>query len=231
MATAVTPLNTICNLARDAAWLTPFYAQVDRYPDALAGQHPIRRWEYALALAAIDQWQEGQLDQREPFQICDVGGAGSNFWQVLSSLTTSNILVLDPDVPGPSSRPFGQGVETISLSVEEYVRTYPYACVDILTCISVLEHVPDVIPFLRACHALLKPGGLLVLTMDYREQEGPDTAHFHWMRERIFTPSLVQGLLIDLDLIGLRLLGAADWTYGGPHVYDYSIASLVMVKR
>ena len=235
------PVSKICDLPGDAEALAPFYAEVDACPDALAGQHPIRRWEYAMALWAIKAWQNarvttwtpaeverGSPDRWEPLQICDVGGAGSHFWQVLPSVTSEDIVIVDQSLPEGYTSP-GQR-RLIPEPVELYASHARPSQFDLLTCISVIEHVPLVRPFLQACHVLLKPGGLFFLTTDCWDAEGPDTAHFHWMRQRIYNPPLIRHLLEGMRKVGFRSLGPADWSYAGPQVYDYSVASIAMVK-
>jgi len=232
------PYSKVCDLTGDAEQLAPFSAMVDKHPDALAGQHAIRRWEYAMALRTITGWAaqqvfHGSLDAPplRPLQICDVGGAGSNFWQVLSGMTSERIVLVDASLPADLS-PMGYAqVDCIRSTVEEYAATATHGQLDIITCISVIEHVEEVRKFFRACHMLLKPGGLLFLTTDYWDAEGDDTAHFHWMRKRIYNDERMRTLLGGLRELGYASFGQADWSYKGPQVYDYSIASAAMVKK
>lgn len=227
------------NVAGDLPQLSEFTGQLDRYPDVLEGQHAIRKWEYAMALRTIQAWEvtqpvvvEASRDRPQhvvPLCICDVGGAGSNFWQVLTRLTSEDILILDPTGPElPDRLPQRQ---VFRETVEEYTRHAPLGQFDTLTAISVIEHVTQVKHFFRACHALLKPGGLLFFTTDYWDAEGPDTAHFHWMRQRIYNAGLIRKLLEDLREVGFQSFGEADWSYHGPQCYDYSVCSVAMVKK
>lgn len=247
----ILPLNKPCDLQGDAERLAPYLTQVDAVPDALAGQHAIRRWEYAMALYAISQWrmarllpdlvqaadaalEEGQ-DQavQEPArEICDVGGAGSNFWQLLATQTSTDITLVDPVASIPlADLPDGRRTVWHCGTVESFAAETPHNQFDILTCISVIEHVKDTRAFFRACHTLLKPGGLLFLTTDYWDADGPDVAHFHWMRERIYNAGSVRKLLQGLRELGYKSFGAADWGYPGNMLYDYSVASLAVVKK
>jgi hypothetical protein len=75
------------------------------------------------------------------------------------------------------------------------------------------------------------PGGLLFLTMDFWDQPGPDRAHFHWMRKRIFNYGFERAIMEPLLDAGFFWLGDRDLTYHGPQVYDYTFASLALVKR
>ena len=209
----ILPYSKTCAPA-DFALLTPQLAVVDRH-DCLAGQaHALRRWEYAMALYTLEQWRAehpGQLLQ----QLCDVGGAGSHFREALAEYAP--VTVIDP-AEGPQA-------------VEDVAATDAPAF-DALISISVIEHVDEPATFLRACHRLLRPGGLLFLTTDCWGCDGPDTAHFHWMRKRIYNPGSLVKLQGKLRHIGFRSYGAADWHYNGDQLFgSYSFASLAVVKR
>lgn len=178
-------------------------------------QHEMRRWEYAMALAAYQRWGEEAADG-DPY-CYDVGGAGSPFHYMIPS----RIQVIDPDAP-------------IGMNLEAYVDEHPRlaSCV---FCLSVLEHVDDLDRFLYHLSCLVAPGGLLFLTMDYCDQAKADppidTYHFHWMRKRIFglySLTLVAERFLDWEF---SLLGGEDRLYHGPQVYDYTFASLALVKR
>lgn len=187
---------------------------VDGY--GIDGQHPHRRWEYALALHAIWRWRERPgICMEEP--VYDVGGAGSRFHHMLGEWTCCDVGVIDPAQPG-------------SGPIEEWV-TGGVALADVITCISVIEHVPDLDRFLYHLSTLLAPGGLLVLTMDYWPRCGPDLAANHDLRQRIFCPKLYAQLRNQLTPLHLSTFGGVDPTYHGPHVHDYTFASLVLEKR
>jgi SAM-dependent methyltransferase len=219
---------------------------LDQTPNLLDGQHPARFWEYGMALQAIAQWQLAHTLSRAQeipgqewlpppvvsplLQILDAGGASSNFWVALSAVGA--VTRVDP-LPA-------QGGLTYSMDLAAYAqeRHLPF---DVVTAISVIEHIPDVqerpgaqtplTQFLAAAHTLLRPGGLFVLTTDYWDAEGPDVAHFHWMRERIYNPVSFQGLIDRVRKLGFRLFGESDPTWYGPQVYEYAMASLVLVKE
>lgn len=220
------PLSKPADLTGDAAALAPFTAQVDAHPAALEGQHPIRRWEYAMALYAIQEWQRG-VGKAGPL-IADVGGAGSQFWQLLTAVTRERIVSIDPaNVPTSAEAYTHPYVGT----VEEYAVDNYHGQFDVLSCISVIEHVVDLRPFFRACHMLLKPGGLLFLTTDYWDADGPDVAHFHWMRHRIYNAERIRRLVCTLRELGFASLGKANWNYPGNQLYDYSVASLAVTRK
>jgi hypothetical protein len=180
-------------------------------------QHPLRRWEYALALRAQSTWEDRQLPGARPQgPVVDVGGAGSPFWRMISP---DRCRVIDPDGGQDLATHLREGA---ALASEVY-------------CLSVLEHVGDLDQFLYHLGCLVAPGGLLMLTMDYCADLGDswptDRYHFHWMRERIFNErtlrSVAEGFL-DRDF---HLLGRYDYSHPTAQVYDYTFASLALEKR
>lgn len=217
------PLSKTLDLA-DYEELTEELQVVDRHFTSASEQHPARRWEYAMALRALKVWKDGK-DYRLPASIADVGGGGSPF----ASMVPVWPLIIDPEV----SFTLAHYVTTPWHSEgETHPRLY-----QAVFCLSVLEHVDDPNQFLYHLSCLVAPGGLLFLTMDCcdcpRHGIGrADTHHFHWMRKRIFSIREWQSLLYEFRLNPpLSLLGDVDWSYHGDHVYDYSFASLALVKR
>ena len=226
----VCPANKIAHQATDALVLGPYLSEIARDPAVMAGQHPIRAWEYAMALRTLRRWTV-QTDPAAPLGIADIGGAGSGFWRLLTARTPAPIAIIDPTA-APTHETNGQEI-VWKWDVESFAREFDPESpkFDVITCISVIEHVPDVLPFIRALHTLLRPGGLLLLTTDYWDADGPDVAHFHWMRERIYNKPLAQQLLALLKREGFERFGGTNWTYRGPQVYDYSVLALALTKE
>ena len=191
---------------------------VDRHFYAEREQHPMRRWEYAMALRAFRVYQE-EADDPHANQLVDVGGAGSSFWRMLAAEGHHRVQVIDPEE---------------NCRLDQYLRqNAPLA--DAVFCLSVLEHVEDLDRFCYHLSCLVAPGGLLFLTMDYCDNTvfgwPEDRYHFHWMRKRIFNWGRLGGLagsFLDRDF---TVFGERDSRWHGPQVYDYSFASLALVKR
>jgi Methyltransferase domain len=199
----------------DYAHFTEELKVVDGY--GTEGQHPHRRWEYALALHAIWRWKEARAraDLDEP--IYDVGGGGSNLYHMLGEWTDRDVAVIDPVIDG-------------SGTLEEWTQSGTLLA-DVVTCISVIEHIGNLDRFLYHLSCLLAPGGLLVLTMDFWNRCGADTAANRDLRQRIFCPKTYAQLRNQLVPLHLTTFGGVDPTYHGSHVYDYTFASLVLEKR
>jgi hypothetical protein len=203
--------------------LRPQLAVVDLDFTSAREQHPARKWEYALALAAWKAWYLQR--NKKPLQVYDIGGAGSPFQRMLKGVTVfdpdfGSLAVVDPE---------------INVTLETLVQTGPRLA-DGVFCLSVLEHVENLDQFLYHLSCLVAPGGLLFLTADFCDDRSlgwpEDHYHFHWMRKRIFNPytwSKVTAAFLARDF---ELLGTADFTgWQGPTVFDYSFISLALVRR
>lgn len=209
----------------DFAELAEELAIVDTHFTSAREQHPMRRWEYAMALRAVREWQPAYT----PVNVYDVGGAGSPFSAMCGSLMIGDPIVVDPDVEPH------KGYRT---PLAEFVRGGARLAQAVF-CLSVMEHVDDLDQFLYHLSCLVAPGGLLFLTGDYcdgyytaKDDAGvPDHYHFHWMRKRIFNAyswGMIAGILHRHSFVHL---GGVDVAWHGPQVYDYTFASLALVKR
>ncbi len=181
-------------------------------------QHEMRRWEYAMALRALNDWRKPR-DYRYPRLAADVGGAGSPFYSMLRY--PSKVEIIDPDG--------GRTLEQYLTAVDGWPMLF-----DAVFCLSVLEHVDDLAAFLYYLSCLVAPGGLLFLTADYCGQAGypvVDRYHFHWMRRRIFNEHTWSRLMYDFIRRDFTPFGDIDFTWHGPQVYDYTFISLALTKR
>lgn len=185
---------------------------VDKLSDSpeMKAQHPHRRWEYAMALKAWGEWKTRKSAYDFTYAL-DVGGAGSPFSKIaMRAMATCKIV--DPK---------------INSSIEDYTGEKA----TVIFSLSTIEHVESVDAFIGGIHRALLPGGLLFLTMDYWEGPSTDTAHFHWMRNRIFNWHSRQTLIELFQDFGYSMFGDVEAGYNGNTVYDYSFASLAMVKN
>lgn len=177
-------------------------------------QHEMRRWEYAMALRAIIRWEVVSQHPIRPLTCYDVGGAGSPFWRMVPY----QVQIIDPAAED------GQ-------TLAAFVATHPPKH-RIVTCLSVLEHILILEPFCADLASLVLPGGLLLLTFDYQPDDTLDQKMFHWMRQRIFTPTSWQKLAGDFSALGFDLFDSVDWTFhAGWENWGYCPASLALRKR
>lgn len=201
------PLTKLANIEHDLSLLGEELAIVEKYFTKDQPQHASRKWEYAMALRAQQVWYWG--DHRPQGPVVDVGGAGSPFWRMANEYICR---VVDPKEGNDLAEHLRLGA---GLASEVY-------------CLSVLEHVDDLDQFCYHLGCLVAPGGLLFLTMDHGT-DLPDQYHFHWDRKRIFDTKAWEQVREKCG--EFTLLGGRDRTYHGNQVYDFSIASLAMVKR
>lgn len=193
---------------------------VDRWFTSESEQHTMRRWEYAVAMHAYGRWCEGaQIGG----PIYDVGGSGSPFYRMLDPWQMS---IIDPK-------------EQDGTDLALYLQTGARLGAAVF-CLSVLEHIEhgQLDRFLYHLSCLVAPGGLLFLTMDYDCTDpgvygAPvDHFHFHWMRKRIFNLYTLQALVIGpLVHLGFNMLGDVDLSPRPTTVYNYTFASLALIKR
>lgn len=183
-----------------------------------ASEH--RRWEYAMALHAIERWRkQAPSSALLRGNALDVGGGGSPLASMLE-ISGFSSMIIDPGYNYP---------------IEEVLRKKPQIQASVVTCISVIEHVPiaGLELFLRALGSVVYPGGLLFLTCDYTDapaQEG-DKAHFNWMRQQIFTKDKLEEVALFLGReYNLQPFGEVDYAFHGNQVYDYTFASLCLSR-
>jgi 2-polyprenyl-6-hydroxyphenyl methylase / 3-demethylubiquinone-9 3-methyltransferase len=129
-------------------------------------------------------------------------------------------------------------------SVESLAETMP-AQFDAISCMEMLEHVPDPQAVLRACMTLLKPGGRLFLSTLNRTPKAfllgivgaeyvlgllPRGTHRY---ERFLKPSELRRALLDLGLHGIEFQGLAydPLTHRARRTQDLSINYLVAAQR
>lgn len=185
----------------------------------IPGQHKSRRWEYAMALHALDRWCD--LSPAQTRRLVDVGGAGSGFTKMAHASSASWLCSqVDP---------------TVNCDLETYLTSRP-PLADAVTCISVIEHVKDLHRFVYHLSCLVAPGGLLFLTMDSCDDqtigEPTDVYHWHWMRERIFNAYMRGGLSAELAHLQCFPLGGFSDEWHGPiENWGYAPASLCLRKR
>lgn len=194
-------------------------------------EHEHRAWEYGIVLHA--------LREHGCIRILDVGGGGSVFAPA-AAWVGMDVHVVDPeDYSGwvaeqarkigykkihyersdfmaygqePAHDPDG-GTFLVTPESERY---------DAVTCVSVLEHVPDDFAFYAKLASHVKVGGLLALTVDF----WPDAARKSPDHLRTYNEDRLSALAQSVP--GFETLGALDYSDHGAHVYSYTFASLML---
>lgn len=96
----------------------------------------------------------------------DVGCGGGLICEPLARLG-AKVTAIDPasrniEIAKAHAESQGFDIDYRSMTVEELASEgKPYDCV---TCLEVVEHVPDVGAFLKVCASLVRPGGLMILS-------------------------------------------------------------------
>lgn len=67
------------------------------------------------------------------------------------------------DIAKAHAEQSGLHIDYQNVLVEDYAQSHP-GRFDVITCMEMLEHVPDPASILKACGTLLKPGGLLIVS-------------------------------------------------------------------
>ena len=101
-------------------------------------------------------------------QVLDIGCGGGLLAEVLSDLGAI-VTAIDPsektiNVAKAHAKKVGSNVNYIKASLEEFSKIEPKAKFDVITCLEMLEHVPDPLQILKKCSDLLNQDGDLFLS-------------------------------------------------------------------
>ena len=117
-------------------------------------------------LAHFKRPEEGGLKPLAGLRIIDVGCGGGLISEPLCRLGAA-VTGIDP---GKTN------IEVAKLHAEKQGLAIDYRCAEVealaaageqfdaVVCLEVVEHVPDVAAFLKVCSAVLKPGGIMILS-------------------------------------------------------------------
>lgn len=185
-------------------------------------QHEHRRWEYAIALKAIYQIFLKMPDKSSfsEVSILDVGSGDSPFPAILKILEYN---VISSDV---KPRPHFYDKWPVDVSWLNLLEEQP-SLHDIVTCISVIEHVEDDIAFLEAYWKNAKYG--MILTYDCTEEQ-VKLVPWHL---RTYSPLGMANILKALP--EAELFGGIDPVYHGRLVHaggvDGSFGSSAITRK
>lgn len=171
-------------------------------------EHVQRRWEYGLAMKLIKEY--------EPKTMLNVGGGNSplSSWAVTKGVDVTEI---DPNRPSrllPDVRYIHQNFPSKDLGVYNLV-----------VCTSVIEHVEDHAAFFRALLEHAKD--VVFLTTDFHPSGKP----FSYDHLRTYNEEDMTIMIHAAKLKGFSPIGKLDYRYDGPMVYDYTFASLALVRN
>lgn len=249
------PLSRVMRMS-DFEVLAPQLATVDKVLGMLNGgdkaQHPLRRWEYALALAAFQNWaEERNLD------VCSLKVADHG---CCTGMLAPTMFMMGHDVTMYEIWAWGNQQDFATWQMEQMrtinqdlatiekakVGNYRWANrplnqlldedrnFDVVFCISTIEHIHNhEIAFRDLCHCV-GPKGMLFITSDFAGRPGwgfvadgvrPDGMFCAQTYERLAEIGREEGL----ELIGAESLWS--WDESCRLVNDYGFASLAMKRR
>lgn len=181
-------------------------------------EHPNRVWEYGLALDIIRK--------HGLHTVLDVGGGGSIFAPACAWLDIE-VLQVDPGDVSHWIRDQERAINKIlpfkQLDFFEFDDTTWY---DAVTCLSVIEHVPNDLEFLLKLASFVKLGGYLILTTDFHPS-GKALVDGHIRTYNEDTLKLFISLLPEFRLED----GYTDYSYeNAVPVNSYTFASLILKR-
>jgi len=177
-------------------------------------EHAHRAWEYGLVLHALREYGCRT--------VLDVGGGGSVFAPAAAWLGM-DVTQVDPGDcsrwVAEQSRRIGRELRYVQQNFADYAGEDLY---DAVVSVSVLEHVPDDAAFFRRMANRVRPGGVLVITVDY----WPDGAQKCGGHLRTYNAERLKMLAESVE--GFSTAGSLEYGACKPDVNGYSFASLVL---
>lgn len=207
--------KTLC--ANDYASLSAEVPFIEQISSRLGwnDNHTHRRWEYGMCLQAIKR-HGGQ-------RVIDVGGGGSTLGFALAELgyqvTVNDVQNFAAWIVEKSSlinKHIGFQYGTLG----EISNTY-----DVVSCISVLEHIDDYELAWAKLLSIVEPNGLLFTTVDYHESGSPIVGgHLRTFNERMIRRMIDMSKQYGFSLYG----GWPDYRDGGSDVNGHTFASIAL---
>jgi SAM-dependent methyltransferase len=144
-------------------------------------------------------------------KIYDMGSFNSEMPIVLWNAGYHHITASDFNPMGRSIRWYGN---RINFQCEDFYKPdIPPNSLDVITAVSVIEHGFDEDKILKTFSNLLKKGGVVFLTTDFRDPKTsiPEDFTLYGLSYMIFCKSEITRLVESAAKFGLKLLGESDW--------------------
>ena len=145
-------------------------------------------------------------------QIFEMGSYNSEIGLALWQSGYRRIRAVDFNPLGRAIRWYGNAIDF--RREDFYNPDLAPGSVGVMTAISVIEHGYDQAKLVSTAARLLKPGGLLLLTTDYREDGAkvPEDFRAFGLTYRIFSRADLESLVADAEKAGLEMIGPAEWS-------------------
>lgn len=176
--------------------------------------HPHRRWEYSLTLAALLE-----VGCQEVLEI----GSGGSLFAPMATQAGLQVTVVDPAERVIWAQAQGEALKKAIGWYQQDFMTFEGGPYDGVACLSVLEHVQADVAFFRRALSLARR--IAVFTVDFSVDGGVYSAD----HLRTYTAERLKTL--GQLATPWHLLGEPDWQVRGPHVFAYNFASLVLVRE
>lgn len=179
-----------------------------------------RRWEYGVVLDA--------LRRNKAKTVLEVGG-GSSLFSASAIQMGLDAAVVDPDnyvnMFQQQGERIGKEIPFINMNFFNYPEENQF---DAVTCISVIEHVPDHVNFFLKLLRHVKPSGLLCLTTDFH----PSGGAVFGGHDRTYNENMLFDFIDLAQSQGFEIFGnEPDYNHFEPLVFNlYSFACMVMRK-
>lgn len=220
------------SLAPHAAIVRQWETELQRRNLPYRKDHEARVWEYANVVRQLTE-----LAVPRGSTILDVG-FGANFFtpwlrQVAGMAVTANDSMAYGDcTPWLIDQCLAFGIEIpLNTAPLESLAGLADASVDVVSCISVIEHIPMGEPTELAWGAMLrvlKPGGYLFLTSDYfKDREAWEASKFRAIQHVPYDADYVANLPAMLGG-AVEFVGPIDLHYRGDWVWNYSFVNVCL---
>lgn len=108
------------------------------------------------------QWIDARCGGLNGLRVADIGCGGGILAESMAAsgadVTGADLATAPLEVAKLHLLESGETVEYLRISVEQLASERP-SQYDVVTCMEMLEHVPDPAAVIAACHKLVKPGG------------------------------------------------------------------------
>jgi 2-polyprenyl-6-hydroxyphenyl methylase / 3-demethylubiquinone-9 3-methyltransferase len=228
----------------DAAELAKFSALAHRWWDPSSEFKPLHDIN-PLRLSLANEFSGGLRGQR----VCDVGCGGGLMAEGMAATHGADVLGIDLSdkalgVAKLHALETGATVSYRAVSAETLAQEKPGAF-DGVTCLEMLEHVPDPASIVRAVGAMLKPGGwalfstinrnpkayvMAVLGAEYVLRLLPRGTHEY---AKFLTPAELGAFIrsAGMEVVTIKGMGYNPWTGVAKWTTDPSVNYLIAARK